>query len=55
MEVKVIISRYIERKKLKYRIDGILYETSTCIPYSIRKRTVETYRFLDGIMTIRTK
>ena len=52
MSVRAVITRY---RGIKYRIDGIFYESSMYIPEIIRDRKVETYGILDGVMIIRTK
>lgn len=52
MNIRAIISRY---KGVKYKIDGILYESSMYIPEIIRDKVIDMYGLLDGVMIIRTK
>lgn len=52
MKVRAVITR---NRGVKYRIDGIFYESSMYIPEIIRDRVVDTYGLLDGVMIIRTK
>lgn len=52
MKIRAIISRY---RGIKYKIDGIFYESSMYIPEIIRDKTIATYGLLDGVMIIRTK
>ena len=52
MKVRAVITR---NRGVKYRIDGILYESSMYIPEIVRDRVVDMYGLLDGVMIIRTK
>lgn len=52
MSVRAVITRY---RGIKYKIDGIFYESSMYIPEIVRDRVVDMYGLLNGVMIIRTK
>ena len=52
MTVRAVITM---NRGVKYRIDGIVYESSMYIPEIVRDRVVDMYGLLDGVMIIRTK
>lgn len=52
MKVRVVI---IRNRGVKFKIDGIFYESEMYIPEIIRDRVVDMYGLLNGVMIIRTK
>lgn len=52
MNVRKVITM---NRGVKYRIDGIFYESSMYIPEIVRDRVVDKYDLLDGVMIIKTK
>ena len=52
MKVRVVIFTH---RGVKYRIDGVFYESEMHIPEIIRDKVVDFYGLLDGIIIIRTK
>lgn len=52
MKVRAVITM---NRGIKYRIDGVFYESSMYIPEIVRDRVVDTYGLLDGVMIIKTK
>jgi len=52
MKVRAVITMH---RGVKYKINGIFYESEMYIPEIIRDKIVDMYGLLDGVMIIRTK
>lgn len=52
MKVRTVITTH---RGVKYKINGIFYESEMYIPEIIRDKTVDMYELLDEVMIIRTK
>ena len=52
MKVRAIITM---NRGVKWKIDGIFYESSMYIPEIVRDKVIDMYGLLDGVMIIKTK